>query len=643
MNRDTDMLAWRIGGPQGSGINRIARFFARACAEQGAEVICRREYHSNIMGRHSYNDVLMGSGPLTCHRESTDVLVTFEAETLCRHAQSVAADGSIIYSTDDADVEFDRLPYLDQRLRDDLGAGVEAAGRRPSTRDLLQRAAQAGVNCISVPYRSLLSELAGELDLPAKAVNAAVNTLAVSISATLIRMPEHQLLNAVDAAFAGRDELVRMNRAAVRIACRYAREHLEPMAASIPNAGIAAQRLLLNATQSVALGKLAAGMGFQSYYPISPATDESVFLESRPETALTTGGAAGPLVLQVEDELAAVNMASGAALTGARSATATSGPGFSLMTEGLGWAGMNEVPLVVTLYQRGGPSTGMPTRTDQGDLLFALHAGHGEFPRIVLASGDVASCFYDAARAFDYAERYQLPVIHLLDKALTSTLQSVPEFDLGQVMIDRGEGFTDPGQEGHCSQRFALTPSGISPRPVLGQVGGQHWTTGVEHSEQGLVTEDPVVRERMMEKRAHKLELAAREIPVSEQLEVLGQEQAAFTLFTWGSGKGAALDAQGRLANAGISVRVVYLRLLCPFPADAVRPLLESASPSVMVETNLSGQLDTVFRQRLGRGCGHRVLKYSGRPISGEALFPVLLAIHAGGADARIVLRNSFE
>lgn len=643
MNQEIDNLAWRIGGPQGSGINRIARLFAHACASLGAEVICRREYHSNIMGRHSYNDIMMSSRPVTCHRESTDMLVTFEAETLCRHAQSVTDTGVIIYSADDVDVELRRLRYLDERLREDINARLIAMHLPASTQGLLQLLHQRGVTGICVPFKTLLSRLSDELGLTGKAVSATLNTLAVSISAALMKMPQQRLVNAVEMAFDGQQDIIRMNRHAVAIAYQYALQAVDPQDLCIPAAGMATERVLLSASQSVALGKLAAGMGFQSYYPISPATDESAFLEQHAEVSLTNGEAAGPLILQVEDELAAVNMASGAALTGARSATATSGPGFSLMSEGLGWAGMNEVPLVVTLYQRGGPSTGMPTRTDQGDLLFAVYAGHGEFPRIVLASGDVASCFDDAAQAFDYAERYQMPVIHLLDKALTATLQSVPVFDLSHLAIDRGEAFAAPQPQGRAIERFALTASGLSPRPLLGQVDGQHWLTGVEHSEQGQVTEDPVLRERMMEKRAHKLALAAAEIPLDEKFEILGDQDAAFTLFTWGSNKGAVLDAMIRLSAVGISVRTIQLRLLWPFPADAIEPLLHNATPSVMIECSGSGQLNTLFLQQTGRGCDHLVLKYSGRPISGEALFPVLEAIHAGEAEYRIVLRNPFE
>jgi 2-oxoglutarate ferredoxin oxidoreductase subunit alpha len=639
VSRDIDNLAWRIGGPQGSGINRIARLFARACASQGAEVICRREYHSNIMGRHSYNDIVIASSTVSCHRESTDVLVSFDAETLCRHANVVTTSGMILYSEDDDDVQLDQLPYLDQCLRDHIGARLSSHHLPQSSLGLLQLVQQRSVTAIGVPYQRLLSRIGEELGLPKKRVNATLNMLAVAISAALLNMSKPQLLKAVDATFANSAEIIRMNRQTVSIAYEYVRDHLEPSSKSLPSKSTG-HRLLLNATQSVALGKLAAGMGFQSYYPISPATDESTYLEAHINVSQADGEMAGPLVLQVEDELAAVNMASGAALTGARSATATSGPGFSLMAEGLGWAGMNEVPLVVTLYQRGGPSTGMPTRTDQGDLLFALHAGHGEFPRIVLASGDVASCFDDAAQAFDYAERYQMPVVHLLDKALTSTLQTVPVFQMPNRPVERGELVTTPAPP---IDRFALTPTGLSPRPLLGQHAGQHWSTGVEHSEQGQVTEDPALRERMMEKRAQKLELAAAEIPFSEQLEVLGDEHAALTVFTWGSNKGAVLDAIRRLSTAGIRVRLIQLRLLWPFPAEAVRQLLETATPSVVIECSYSAQLDLLFQQQLGAGCDHQVVKYSGRPISGESLVTALQSIHAGEAETRIVLRNPYE
>jgi 2-oxoglutarate ferredoxin oxidoreductase subunit alpha len=403
--------------------------------------------------------------------------------------------------------------------------------------------------------------------------------------------------------------------------------------------------LLVNGNQAVALGKLAAGMTFQTYYPISPATDESVYLEAH-ETFPTTDGAEGSVVVvQTEDELAAVAMASGAALTGARTATATSGPGFSLMVEGLGWAGINEVPLVVTLYQRGGPSTGMPTRSEQGDLQGAIHAGHGEFPRLVIASGDLREAFDDAAQAFNYAERYQMLVIHLLDKALASTTQTISPFDVESIHIERGAVETSSAdQTGHGSYaRFAPTPSGISPRALLGQPHGMHWLTGGEHTMHGRVTEDPVVREQMMEKRARKLILAAQEIPTDDKLKIYGDRDAAFTIVSWGSNKGGILEGLTRLAADGIAARLIQIRLLWPFPTEAMAPLLDTASPLVIVEMNFSGQLAQLLREQTGRASDYLVLKYNGRPMSGQELYRTLKNIHAGTSEPRIVLRNPYE
>jgi 2-oxoglutarate ferredoxin oxidoreductase subunit alpha len=378
---------------------------------------------------------------------------------------------------------------------------------------------------------------------------------------------------------------------------------------------------------------------------VPPATDESVYLEAH-QTVPTVGGEDGAVtVVQTEDELAAVAMASGAALTGARSATATSGPGFSLMAEGLGWAGINEVPLVVTLYQRGGPSTGMPTRSAQGDLQCAVHAGHGECPRLVLASGDLTEAFADAAQAFNYAERYQMPVIHLLDKALASTTQTVPPFDVASLPIERGEVYAPRHGEARDGSyaRFAPTASGVSPRALRGQPGGTYGLTGGEHTADGRVTEDPVVRERMMEQRAQKLALAARELPVGEKLRVDGDRGAALTVVSWGSNKGAVLDALARLAVDGIAARLVQVRLPWPFPAEELMPLLQTATPLVVVEANFSGQWAQPLRQRTGRASDYLVVKYNGRPMSGQELYRAFTRVHAGASEPRVVLRTPYE
>ena len=640
-------FAWRIGGPQGSGVDSAAGMFARACALGGLHVFGRREYYSNIMGRHSYYDVRVAPQAVTCHRDTVDLLTTFEPETLVRHALAVVAGGGLIYNVADTDIPLERISFLDDRVHADLGASLDACGLSRSTAGLLAAVRQQGVHTFAVPFDELSRALAREFGVPLATAVRTLNTIAVAVSCALLDYAPGYLAQALTKLFLGRTQIIEMNVRAMELTYAFVQDNLpvRELACRLAPAANTERRLLVNGTQAVALGKLAAGMTFQTYYPISPATDESVYLEAHETFPTVMGEDGSVLIVQTEDELAAVTMASGAALTGARSATATSGPGFSLMAEGLGWAGMNEVPLVVTLYQRGGPSTGMPTRSEQGDLHCAIHAGHGEFPRIVLASGDIGEAFADAVQAFNYAERYQMVVIHVLDKALASTTQTMRPFEVEAIHIDRGEVYVPAHGEPDAGPyaRFTLTPSGVSPRALLGQPGGMHWLTGGEHTAYGRVTEDPVVREQMLEKRARKLAYAAREIPAAEKLRVYGEQDAAFTIISWGSNKGAILDALARLAHDGIAGRLVQVRLLWPFPTEELRPLLQGAAPLVAVELNFSGQFVQLLREHTGRACDHLIVKYNGRPIAGQELYRALQRLHAGVSEHRVVLRNPYE
>ncbi len=337
-------------------------------------------------------------------------------------------------------------------------------------------------------------------------------------------------------------------------------------------------------------------------------------------------------------------MAAGAALTGARSSTATSGPGFALMCEGMGWAGINEVPLVVTDWQRGAPSTGMPTRTEQGDLRIATTGAHGDFPVIVVASGDVIEAFYDAAQCFNYADRYQSVVVHILDKALSSSSRTVPYLDTDNIRIDRGEIAEPRGDHDEGAfHRFAVTESGVSPRTLLGQKGNAHWCTGGEHTPEGRVTEDPVVREAQIEKRQRKMELALREIPLEEKVKIYGDRDAEMTILSWGSNKGAILECLDLLEAEGHSARFLHARLMKPFPVDEMTELLEGCKQLVIVEANFSGQYAELLRANTGIAPDHLVLKYNGRPISAEELIRTLHEIREGDAPTRIVLRNPYQ
>ncbi len=642
-------IAWRVGGPQGSGVDTAARLFSWACALGGLHVYGRREYYSNIKGRHSYYDVRAASYALTSHRDDVNLLTSFEPETLARHWLNVVKGGGIVYNAADADVPLDRITFLDPRARDDLATYLDERWLPHGTNGVLDAAQQHGIHTFAVPYDELSTRLAERLDVPKSVTDRTLNTLAVAVSCAMLGYDQQFLADALERAFTGKPKVVELNVAAVDLVYRFVEEKLATgeFDCRMPPADprLNEDRIITSGAEAVALGKLAGGLGFQTYYPISPATDESVYIEGHANFPDQGGGQHSVVVVQTEDELAAVTMASGAALTGTRSATATSSPGFSLMVEALGWAAVNEVPLVFTLWQRGGPSTGLATRTEQGDLLFAVRAGHGESPRIVLASGDLTEAFFDAAQAFNYAERYQMPVIHLVDKALASTTQTLPRFDVDAIRIDRGlvADTTSAKDGGRPFARFAPTESGVSPRTLLGQPGGLHWLTGAEHTVLGRVTEDPVIREQQMEKRMRKLELAAREIPLAEKLAVYGRPDADFTILSWGSTKGALLRAMSRLEEEEIKTRLVHIRLMWPFPASEVCAALEGASPLVAVEMNFSGQLTLLVREQANCAPDYMIVKYNGRPMSSAELHRELRRIHDGKAEARIVLRNPLE
>src|SRR3989442_3738238 len=293
-------------------------------------------------------------------------------------------------------------------------------------------------------------------------------------------------------------------------------------------------------------------------------------------------------------------MATGAALTGARAATSTSGPGFSLMVEGLGWAGMNEVPLVITHYQRGGPATGQPTRHEQGDLKFVLSAAHGEVPRILLCSGDMEESFYDAIRIFNYAERFQIPSLHLIDNGLANNSMTIspPKGDL--VPIQRGkliQGDHQGNGDAEPYRRFAFTEDGVSPRAVLGMPGYRFWNTGDEHDEVGHIEEDPDNRVKMMTKRMTKLDTAAKEIPEQEKVNFFpsSTKKADITIVSSGSPNGPNLYAMKLLEKDGIGTDLLQRRLMSPIPTDAVTQKLAAAKLVVDIEPDYSGQIAAVL------------------------------------------------
>jgi 2-oxoglutarate ferredoxin oxidoreductase subunit alpha len=613
-----DDFTWRVGGPQGGGIETAATLFARAVGKGGWWVATKREYHSNIMGRHSYLDVRLGRKPVQAFRGRVDFLVALDGETLARHLGEVREGGVLLYDPRVLELSLHKLPMLDHRVADSL---AERFGKRdPSLKDILGAYVEAGVQPLPYPYEEVADRIGAELGVPSLQARRTLNTIAVAASLHLLRYPLEPLLEALALQFRGK--VLELNQ---KVAEAVYREEVPKLPFSLHLNGYEPGRVYLTGAQAAALGKLAGGLRFQTYYPISPATDESTYLEAH-----TAFPGADVAVVQTEDEIAAVTMAIGAALTGAKAATATSGPGFSLMAEGMGFAGMIEAPLVVTLYQRGGPSTGLPTRTEQGDLMFAIRGGHGEYPRLVLASGDILDAFMDAQKALAWAWRYQTVVVHLVDKFLSSSAQSLPKETLRVLSLD-GEKRITPKEGFGPYERYSESEDGISPFVPIGTPGGFYWMTSDEHDPEGHITEDIVLRETQMEKRMRKLETARKEIPLEDQYTLYRDGEVLVLGF--GTVKGTMLEALDHLEGVGY----LHLRLLWPFPE--IGHLLEGKR-LVTVEHNFSGQLADLVQQETLRKVHHRVVKYNGRPITLDEAVEALKVIAGGQAPAKLVLRK---
>jgi 2-oxoglutarate ferredoxin oxidoreductase subunit alpha len=589
-----------IGGPQGSGINSVAENFAKACIRGGLHIFANIEYHSNIKGEHSYYRLRVESKAPRSHVDWVDLLVALDRETIFGdmnkphpthrgHRHEVSPGGGIIY---------DRS----------LNLTPESFGRDD-------------IKLFPIPYMDLLVEALKEFgkDKELSKYQVMVNTIALGASLGLADYDFDLATEAIREGFTGRKAaLGDLNVSAAKRGYDYAKTSFgeDAFPIKLRKQPLSGKRMMIRGVQAVAIAKLRAGCGFQTYYPITPATDESEYLESHQKDY-------NMIVVQAEDEISAINMATGAAHAGLRSSTSTSGPGFSLMAEGLGWAGITEAPgPVVVLYQRAGPATGLPTRTEQADLRFALHAAHGEFPRIIIAPGDVVETYYDTFDAFNYAEHYQVPVILLTDKFLASTYQDIPLFNGDNLKVDRGDMVRESDLATSTDyRRYRWTEMGISPRAIPGQKGGIFWTTGDEHDEYGHITEAPDIRIKMMRKRMRKIELAGQVIPDSKKATLHGPKSAQITLVGWGSSKGAILDGMEDLKSDGIETNFLQVRYVNPFPTNFVQQVLGSARRKIAIENNYSAQMAGLIREKTGIAMDNTIVKFDGRPFSQNEIY----------------------
>ncbi len=568
-----------IGGAAGQGIETTAAILERILKRAGAHVFSHRDLMSRIRGGHNFTQVRFGNAPVRCHADRLNGLVAFTRETLDLHRDRVAEDGFLL-------VDAALLP------------AEEMAGNRDP-------------RLLPLP----LSAIAKELGNPKVEGNVAVGALLRLFGVS------RDLADGVLPLYL-KESLVPINQQAIDRGYALA----EPRFSCPP--GDAADAMLLSGNRALALGAIAAGVKFYSAYPMSPSTSILEYLASK-------GVEAGIVVEQAEDEIAAVNMALGASFAGVRAMTGTSGGGFCLMVEALGFAGIAEIPLVVADIQRPGPATGLPTRTEQSDLKFVLSCAQGEFPRMVIALRHHADAFRQAIRAFDLADRYQLPVILLGDQYLADATATVPLFDPSEIpadprpIVDDGrDEANDPDGEGAAVGeaggsgylRYRFTPDGVSPRRIPARSPGFVAIDSDEHDESGRITESADMRTRMVDKRMKKLEGLRQEL---QEPEFLGEDGCGTLLLGWGSLYGPLAEAVSIL-NADPDRTDSYGALvfgdLWPLPTRVLLARAADARRLVDVEQNATAQLADLVRQETGLACDARILKYDGRQLSGEEI-----------------------
>lgn len=537
-----ESIAWKIGGDQGEGIDSTGDVIATVANRMGYFVYGYKSFSSRIKGGHTHYKVRVSDRPVLSACRDTHLLVALTQETIDRNVHEVIQGGAVV-----ADESI--VPKLPD-----------------------------GITCplIVIP----MTKIARDLGNPVMR-----NMVAVGASSALLNLPLDAFKDYISEKFTRKGEdVVRQNVQAVEAGHAYALEHFpDGLIFRLPTVE-KKPRLVVTGNEAIALGALAAGCRIMAAYPITPASDVM-------ENLVALFPKVGGVVCQMEDEIASITLVAGAGYAGARAMTATSGPGFSLMQEGMGLAAAAEIPAVVIDCQRSGPSTGMPTKNEQSDIMAAIFGGHGEAPRIVLAPGTALEAFLDTAEAFNLAEKYQTVVIVASDLALSQWKQTVEDLPKEKVKIDRGLIRKDEDLVGLARgsfDRYALTESGISPRSLPGQPHGQYLATGVEHLPTGKVSEDPKNRKAEMDKRARKLQ------PLSDApggLVYQGPEKPDVLVACFGSVVGAVDEAISGLPSSGISVGRVHVRRLWPFPVKAFQEAASRAGSVLFVEQNSTSQL----------------------------------------------------
>ncbi|MEJ2718175.1 MAG: 2-oxoacid:acceptor oxidoreductase subunit alpha [Deltaproteobacteria bacterium] len=558
-----------IGGEAGQGLATIGHILSKILVRAGYSIVSSQTYESRIRGGHNTFAVRFSPGAVHAPTEAIDILVALNEETVSLHEESLSLQGVVVVNQS------------------------EREGNSPH---------------IAVPMKDL-------------ADGRHINSVALGVVGAIVGLEEDLARGVLkDYLDGAAEEVVKSNVKSLREGYRWLSEQSRTLP-RVPGPSDRERRLTLNGNEAIALGALAAGLKFYSFYPMSPSTSIAVALIHHAQ-------AMNLVVEQAEDEIAALNMAIGAAFAGAPSMVATSGGGFALMNEAVSLAAAAEIPVVIVVAQRAGPATGLPTRTAQGDLEFVLHSGHGEFPRALLTPGTVEECFHLTRKAFEMAQAYHGPVFLLTDQFLADSYHDVPRFGLDDVPTVRtcAESEGEPGESGEAFLSYKVTENGVSPRLLPGLtsrcsagysseqlvVGDSH-----EHSEDGQITEDLSVRKVMVEKRLRKTEVLKERIVPPQRG---GDDNAEVLLVCWGSTKGAVAEAASVLSGNGRSAAWMHFPQVWPMNPAKIRKQLEAAKNVVCVEENATGQFARLLRRETGFHIEDRVLRYDGLPVTPECI-----------------------
>ena len=558
----------KIGGEAGQGIQTIGDTLARVFSRTGYHVFSHQDYESRIRGGHNFYQVRLSNAPVSAPRDEVDILVALDRESIVLHESELGENGRIIGDLATLKLKPEKKQFID------------------------------------IPFGELASKSGGS---PIMA-----NTVAIGAVLGMLGLELTKLFDIITATFEKKGEaVIQANKDAALAGYDFARKQCTACPFSVTPGEKA--KLLIGGVESIALGALASGCKFYAAYPMTPSTGIMNYLASKEKEY-------GIVVEQAEDEIAAINMALGASFAGVRAMTGTSGGGFALMVEGVSLAAMTETPIVIALGQRPGPATGLPTRTEQGDLFMVLAAGHGEFPRVVFAPGSPRQAVALTNKAFDLAEKYQIPSFILFDTYLSDSQWTLDGLDLSTLTSAdhrlRGEAFKGLSEY----QRHVFTETGVSPLGVPGEAEHLVVTDSDEHDEAGHIIEDGSTRNAMVEKRLFKkLPLIQSEISAPF---LYGEPDPAIVIVGWGSMYGLMREAVDRLAGS-YSIAMLHFSELFPFPLrdqfDYIA-YLEKAEHTICIEQNATGQFARLMKVETGYEFGAQISKFDGRPFTVERL-----------------------